>query len=145
MESPGSEHLHSAVVHVLIVICILFSPFFKRQCLLIGNVTITVLTFSSCTVTGSPYQGRLLMHQTVPWLIVDVCSEQEMGRVMAHMLAFVINGLKTGLLFLAVPVNPNPQTRQGHSPTSRQTQVEQKEPQPISQARETQNMGSVPS
>ena len=34
---------------------------------------------------------------------------------MARVLAFVISGLSTGLLFLAVSMNPNPQTRRGHS------------------------------
>lgn len=34
---------------------------------------------------------------------------------MARVLASVISGLSTGLLFLALSINPNPQTRRGHS------------------------------
>ena len=63
---------------------------------------------------------------------------------MARMLAFVINGLKTGLLFLAVSVNPNPQTRRRHSRLLGKQRRNKRNPSLFPVTRDTKNSGSCP-
>ena len=97
-----------------------------------------------CTVTGSPYQGSTTCASDSAMMDCGCLQWAGDGWVMACMLAFVINGLITGLLFLAVPVNPNPQTRRGHSRLLGKHRRNKRNPSLSLVACETQNVGSCP-
>lgn len=97
-----------------------------------------------CTVTGSPYQGSTICTSHSAMIDCGCLLWAGDGWVIARMLAFVINGLKTGLLFLAVSVNPNPQTRRGHSRLLGKHRRNKRHPSLFPVTRETQNAGSCP-
>ena len=97
-----------------------------------------------CTVTGSPYQGSTICASDSAMIDCGCLPWAGDGWVMARMPAFVINGLKTGLLFLAVSVNPNPQTRRRHSRLLGKQRRNRRNPSLFPVTRDTKNWGSCP-